>query len=296
MSPRRIETRASQTADITCGCRALSNMERNPLYKSDDWVAPLLLPRKMQIFLKLPFAGKILRNIMGPKGMYEWVVARTKYIDGQFAAISERSFNQVLILGGGFDSRTVRFATELAGMHLFEMDAGTTQIMKTKQFAARGIALPENLTLISINFDLEPISVKLENSGFVSGVKTFVLLEGVLQYLKPESVSQLFSMFQHLLGGGSVVLCDYAHSQTFQENSSQYGQEGMLDTLARYGESWQFALDESEVGTFFAPFGFKVLDRKSPRDLELAYFTDKKGRVTGRVNGTQSIVILEKAN
>lgn len=199
-------------------------------------------------------------------------------------------------MGGGFDSRTVRFATELAGMRLFEMDAATTQIVKTKQFTARGITFPENLTLIPINFDLESISAKLENSGFVSGVKTFVLLEGVLQYLKPESVSQLFSIFQQLLGKESVVLCDYAHSQTFQENSSQYGQEGMLDTLARYGESWQFALDESEVGTFFASFGFKVLDQKGTRDLELAYFTDKKGRVTGRVNGTQSIVILEKVN
>ena len=178
--PRRIETRASQTADLTCACRALSWMETNPLFKSGDWVAPLLLPKKIQMFVKVPAFRKILSRIFGPKGIYPWVVARTKYIDDWFLGAAQEGFTQVLILGAGFDSRSIRFADELADMRIFELDAGTTQIIKTSQFKNRQVSFPENVTFIPVNFELESIMPKLEKAGFRRDARTMLLMEAWL--------------------------------------------------------------------------------------------------------------------
>jgi hypothetical protein len=69
---------------LTCGCRAASWMEKRPAFKSGDWVAPLLLPRKIQVLFKVPLFRHALTKVFGPEGVYEWVIARTKYIDDVF--------------------------------------------------------------------------------------------------------------------------------------------------------------------------------------------------------------------
>ncbi|HME52620.1 MAG TPA: hypothetical protein VKM55_10405 [Candidatus Lokiarchaeia archaeon] len=41
---KRIETRESQTAEMTCLTRTLSFYEKNELLKSDDYIAPKIVP------------------------------------------------------------------------------------------------------------------------------------------------------------------------------------------------------------------------------------------------------------
>ncbi len=292
--PRRIETRASRTADLTCCCRAISFYEKNFFYKSEDWIAPKLLPRNIQVLLKLPFAGRLLSHVFGPEGLYEWVIARTKYIDKIFTSISPAQFDQVLILGAGFDSRSIRFHKQLASLPVFELDAGNTQMIKNRQFRARGIHFPDNLSLVSINFELESISDKLSKSGFQPDKKTLVLMEGVLQYLKEENVRSLLTALQSLLCTGSRLICDFAHQKTFQANSNHYRQAGLIKKLDRFGESWKFKLEENQVIPFFAEFGFKVIDLQTPEKLEKHYFTNSQGKLIARINDMQSIISAEK--
>lgn len=42
---RRVEHKTSRTAEMTCMSRASSYFEKNPLYKSNDYIAPILLPK-----------------------------------------------------------------------------------------------------------------------------------------------------------------------------------------------------------------------------------------------------------
>ena len=68
----------------------------------------------------------------------------------------------------------------------------------------------------------------------------------------------------------------------------------MMKSLDRYGESWQFGLEEAQVEPFLCGYGFKLLDRQGPKELEEACFKDKNGHLKARVNGTQSIVKAER--
>lgn len=281
MPTHRIETRASRTADITCGCRAISFYESNPFLKSGDWIAPMLLPKQIQTLLKIPYADKLLRYMLGPKGVYEWVIARTKYIDNLFEKAGEETFCQVTILGAGFDSRAVRFHKQLAGAKVFELDSGTTQLMKTIQYLKRGIIVPDNVAFIPINFEMESVTSKLEKAGFIKGTKTLLLIEGAVQYLKPELVRQTMASILELTGTGSRLILEY-------------GDAGMTDWLESGVEQLKFGLNEAVVEEFLAEAGYHLLDRTDSRALEKTFFTDTRGRVRGKVKNMQSILVAER--
>lgn len=281
MPSHRIETRASRTADITCGCRAVSFYESNPFLKSGDWVAPMLLPREVQTLLKIPHAEKLLRVLLGPKGVYEWVIARTKYIDTLFENAAADTFSQVIILGAGFDSRAVRFHRELAGARVFELDSGTTQLMKTIQYVKRGIIVPDNVTFIPINFEMESVTTKLEKAGFVRETKTLLLIEGAVQYLKPQLMLQTMASILGLTCTGSHLILEY-------------GEAGMADWQDNGLEQLKFRLNESVVDLILAESGYRLLDRKDAKELEKTFFTDTRGRVRNKVGGNQSILVAER--
>ena len=50
----------------------------------------------------------VLHRILGPQGVYEWVIARTRYFDEALRTACGEGFSQVLVFGAGFDSRGVR--------------------------------------------------------------------------------------------------------------------------------------------------------------------------------------------
>ena len=48
---RRIDSKSSRTADYTCMYRAASYLEKNELYKSEDYIAPRLLRGLIKFFV-----------------------------------------------------------------------------------------------------------------------------------------------------------------------------------------------------------------------------------------------------
>lgn len=241
----------------------------------------MLLPKQIQNLLKIPYADKLLRYMLGPKGVYEWVIARTKYIDTLFEKAGEETFGQVLILGAGFDSRSVRFHKQLANARVFELDSGTTQLMKTMQYLKRGIIVPDNVTFIPINFEIESVTSKLEKAGFNKDAKTLLLIEGAVQYLKPEVERQTMTSILGLTSPGSRLILEY-------------GDAGMTEWLESGVEHLKFGLSQDVVECFLVESGYRLLDRKDAKALEKSFFTDTLGRVRNKVHGSQSILVAER--
>lgn len=233
-------------------------------------------------------------RVIFPQGIYEWVIARTKYIDDMFIRASSKGFSQVLLFGAGFDTRSIRFQSELQGAKFFELDAPTTQNAKIEQYRKRGIPVPNSVVFVPINFEKESAADRLQDSGFCKGLKSLVIMEGVLQYLKREAAHATLQIIKDQVGKGSWLIFDYAYESVLRGDGKLYGEDRMTKGIAKFGESWQFGLEEHDVEAFLEKYGFRVLDRKSPKDLEETYFRNENGIVIGRVNGTQSIIMAEK--
>jgi len=286
---RRIETGTSRTAEWTCLSRAASSLESRPHYRGDDHIALLLVPAFLKVLLHLSPARRFFCQILAAKGIYEYTIARTKYIDAVFGEAIFRGVDQILIFGAGFDTRALRFEGKEDTV-IFELDAPVTQQAKLGQYAKRGLSVPPKVRFIPIDFDTEPLSERLEAAGFGRGRKSLFVLEGLLMYLQPESVDATFRVIQSFAGEGSEAVFDYVRASVLRQTGSFYGEREIVKAVAKAGECWHFGLEEGDVEGFLKTYGLRLSEHKGARDLERMYFTDPSGRIVGRVNGTHCLV------
>jgi methyltransferase (TIGR00027 family) len=290
MPDKRIEAKISRTAEMTCMCRAISSLEKSACYKSEDRLAISLLPYLVMLMIRIPFAGKLMLGIFAPRGIYEYVIARTKYIDAVFRqALSER-FSQILIFGAGFDTRALRFRDEAQHARIFELDAPCTQKAKIHQYRKRHLGIPSNLVFIAIDFDRELLPAKLETAGFHKNRRSLFILEGLLMYLEPASVHQTFQTIELYAGAGSRVVFDYLQASVLRhENPPLYGQSKIEQSVRKAGEQWRFGIEPAEIEQFVNAYDFELSDHRCAAELQAMYFQDADGRRVGHINGTHCI-------
>jgi methyltransferase (TIGR00027 family) len=291
---RRIESTTSRTAEMTCLSRACSAVEKNYYYKSDDYIAPLLLPNGLKLFIRISLARRLFTKVAAPNGIYEYVIARTKYIDAVFKQALAEQFDQVLIFGAGFDTRALRFQDAVGNTRVFELDVPVTQQAKINQYQKRHLPIPPSLSFISIDFDKESLPKKLNEAGFSKHRQCLFILEGLLMYLQPDSVEATFRTISEYAGKGSRVVFDYVYASVLRREGIYYGEEGIIKTVSGAGEQWQFGIEKGQIEPFLAKYEMQLIDHKDAMDLEQAYFSDSKGKIIGRVNGTHCLVTAEK--
>lgn len=291
MTKKRIETTTSRTAEMNCLYRAASSLEANCHYHSDDDLAVRLLPGFFRVLLHIPLFRTFYSHVLTPKEIYEYVIARTKYIDVVFKQALAKQFGQILLFGAGFDTRALRLQTEARHTRIFELDAPITQQAKLQQYQKRNLSIPSNVVFIAIDFDKESLPDKLDVAGFHKDRRSLFVLEGLLMYLEPESVQATFQTIREYAGAGSWVVFDYIQASVLRHENALYGEAGLAQSvLSKAGEQWRFGIEPGEIASFVAAYGFEVSDHKGAQELEATYFQDADGRLVGRVNGTHCIV------
>ncbi len=268
-------------------------MESNQYFRSDDHVAPLLLPWGFKTLMRLSLPRKVFAWFVAPKGIYEYVIARTKYIDAVFKHALFEQFTQILIFGAGFDTRALRFRKEASDTKIFELDTPLTQQAKINQYKKRQLSIPENLIFISIDFDKESLSVKLDNAGFCKGHKSLFILEGLVMYLQPKSVDSTFQIIQQYSGKGSRVVFDSVYGSVLRNEEGHYGEDGIVQMVTGAGEQWCFGIEDGQINLFLENYEMKLIDQKDAKALEQSYFCNPEGKIIGRINGTHFLITAE---
>jgi methyltransferase (TIGR00027 family) len=289
MSQKRIEHTTSRTASWICLSRAISSLERDPCYRSADWVALSLLPNLLRLLLRIPSAGRLLFKAFAIKGGYEYIIARTKYIDAVFSEALSDQFAQIVLFGAGFDTRALRLQKEARQTKIFELDAPATQQAKINQYRKRHLSIPSNLVFVPIDFDKESLTLKLDQAGFKRDARSLFILEGVLMYLQPQSIDQTFRTIRELAGAGSEVVFDYIYASVLRREYKYYGEKGFADAVAKAGEQWHFGIEKGEIRQFLSTYGLELRDHRDAHELEELYFTDPSGRIVGLINGTHCL-------
>ena len=294
MAEKRIERTTSRTAAMTCLSRAASSLECDPHYHSDDHLAVKILPGSIRVLIHISLFRKFLLRLIAPRGVYEYVIARTKYIDAVFERALADRFDQILMFGAGYDTRALRFRAKMRHTRIFELDVPHTQQAKIKQLRKRDLSIPSNLVFIAIDFEKESLSEKLVTAGFQKEQRTLFVLEGLLMYLKLESVQETFQTIRQYAGRESRVVFDYIQASVLRHENTLYGEAGLIKSVSKAGEQWKFGIEPGEIGSFATAQGFEISDHKCVQELETTYFQDEDGSLVGRVNGTHCIVTMER--
>lgn len=254
---RRIESKTSRTAEFTCMARTISYLEKRELYQSSDYISLVIVNSLVKVLVKIPFIRNLIIRTFA-RGMYEYVIARTKYIDGVMERALREGAEQVLIFGAGFDTRGIRFGGISPGARIFELDAPVTQTAKVNRYRQKGIQIPENLVFIGVDFDRESVPERLLKSGFQQGRKTLFILEGLTMYLQPASVEGTFKMIARFAGVGSLVVFDHIYASVLRCENLYAGERELLKSVTKAGESFCFGLEQGGAGDFLARFGFSA--------------------------------------
>ena len=289
---RRIESKSSRTAGFICMYRAASYLEKKELYQSGDYIAPRLLPGLIKFLVRYKLIN--FKWPFFPKGIYEYVIARTKYIDNIFKESIENGIEQILLFGAGFDTRAVRFAEKNIKTKIFELDTLYTQTAKINQFKKRGISIPENTILISIDFNVDSVSEKLESNGFKRNKTTLFIMEGIIQYLNKEAVDELFKLLYELAEPESKVVFDYIYASVLRKENIYYGEKDIYKKVNSVQEPWLFGIEKGGMEAFVKNYNFSLIQNLDSEDLEKMFFRDEQGQIIGKINGTHCIAYIKK--
>jgi len=288
---RRIEKKSSRTAAYTCMCRASSYLEKNTCFSSEDYIAVELLPRFIKFLLRCKLLS--MRGRLSPKGIYQYVIARTKYIDQVFNDATEKGFQQMLIMGAGFDSRAIRLLQGRNNVKVYEVDACTTLEAKLKQYKKRKISYPANNIHIPVDFEKEDIKARLKEAGFSKKKKTLFILEGLIMYLTQEAVTATFRLINECSPPGSLAVFDYIYASALRKENKYYGESAIYNRVKKDNEKWVFGIEEGQINEFLSQNNLALVEHLDSNVLENKYFKDETGKIITKVNGTHCIVLAK---
>ncbi len=283
---------------MTCAIRAASFYEKKFQYKTNDYIAIKLLPKFILLFIKLGMKIRVIRRIyqnkMAPNGIYEYVIARTKYIDSIFKDAVLNKFDQILIFGAGFDSRGIRLLDPNCKTKVFELDVPITQNAKINQLKKRKVKINTNIIFIPIDFNRESIEDKLIQSGFEKNKKSLFILEGLLMYLSPEAVDSTFKIISKFAGLESGIVFDYIYSSVLRRENIYYGEKDIINFVIKAGEGWTFGIEKGKVEIFLKKYNLKLIKDADAGYLESKYFKDENQKLIGKINTTHCIAYAKK--
>jgi len=255
---------ASQTAEFNALFRAMESA-RHPRRKRlfEDPLAPYFLGARARKFLRLsrvPLLGHLVPYYIDRKwpGVRPSSLGRTCWIDEQLGDSLRNGAKQVVILGAGYDCRAYRIPG-INQTRVFELDHPSTLAAKKDHLTRKLGKLPEHVTYVPIDFDLQDITTELKLAGFDQAALTFFIWEGVMHYLTAEAVDATLRAISALTIPGSRLVFTYVHRGLI-DGTVHFGKLGDVpSTLQDVGETWKFGLYPEKLARYLAERGFSLV-------------------------------------
>lgn len=231
-----------------------------------------------------PFAARILDDATratlaeiaadpSRRGIRLFIVSRSRFSEEALAASVARGTRQVVVLGAGLDTFSLR--NPYADVRVFEVDFPATQAWKRERLNAAGLAVPKTLTFAPVDFERESLIDGLERAGFRRDRQAFFQWLGVSMYLTREAV---FSTLDFIAGvPGSAVAFDYTEPFENQTPERRANLMAMAESAAARGEPWLSFFDPPEVATILRGKGFQDIEDFGIADL-IRHYSPELGR------------------
>jgi len=271
----------SETAVAVASLRALSNYEPDPSFRCNDEYAQIFLPQEKRIALQNSQVREAIKKTI-PKGMYEYVISRTKYFDRVFTQAVKEHVGQIAFLGAGFDSRPYRFRDLLENTKIFEVDTRATQEYKKTLLAEKGVSF-KNVEYVCHNFEDGSLFDLLEKHGYKPVEKTLFLWEGVSFYLTKEAVLNMLAGVRHHSAARSTICFDF---QTMK-STEELIQTGLKE------ESIKFGIDEGKTDEFVSSNGYRIIEHLNAQAIEQQFMKTGSGDPFGTIAPIMNFILIE---
>src|SRR5947208_6217064 len=132
----------------------------------------------------------------------EWITARTKFFDDAVVRARETDVHQIVLLGAGYDGRSLRFRTP--GARFFEVDHPTTQADKRRRLSEIDASI-DGIAFVPADFTQSHLADGLTDAGFDRTQRSFFMCEGVLRYLPEDAFRSVLRVSAQCAAPGSEL-------------------------------------------------------------------------------------------
>jgi len=197
-----------------------------------------------------------------------FIAARSRFSEDTLAACVARGVRQVVVLGAGLDTLSLRNPHAGLGVRVFEVDYPATQDWKRERLKQAGLAIPASLTFAPVDFERQSLADGLKSAGFQADRPAFFQWLGVVPYLTREAVATTLAFIASVRE--SEVVFDYA--EPFENYPAERRENVMAvaASAASRGEPWLSLFDPAELLGMLRQKGFGVVE-----DLGLAEIADR---------------------
>jgi methyltransferase (TIGR00027 family) len=268
----RLQSRPSLTAEAVTLARALEHLKQPDERVVDDPWAHLFVSSAARRTLAVwsgSFTGRVFRQL-GATGT-SYVPLRHRFIDEHLAAALDAGAAQVVLLGAGYDTRAYRFADQLDGRPVFEVDLAPISRAKAATIAKYRDQFPDaNVVRVEIDFETQALADVLSDAGFTVGGLTFFTWEGVPMYLTRAAVEATLDAVHDLSGDGSQIAHDMWHlvDEPGPMGTARRAAPGALSLI---GEPVTFGVHPEDYEWFLDRHGFRVVDLAHASELHARY-------------------------
>ncbi len=285
----------SKTAYSAAWWRACSHKEFQDQRWGPDFIAEDFLPFPIKLLSKSKkFREKVKAktNELTP-GIYEYIIARTLFMDEVFTQALKESIPQIVFLGAGYDSRGIRFNHINNGTRIIELDMAAIQNRKIKCLKKNKIKIPEYLTFTPIDFNNQSLGSVLTSAGFQKGKRTLFIWEGVSMYLEAQSVRDTLTFIQQSSTSNSLLAFDFVVSFSDKDVDKYHGAKKMLRYMNdKYkDEPFTFSMDGENIADFLGECFHKTVRHLNQDQIETTYLKKADGSSIGKPNGLFNLIL-----
>jgi methyltransferase (TIGR00027 family) len=276
--------RPSRTAEYMALFRALEHA-RPPKTRlfTDPFAQAFLGPRLRWLVTlsALPGLVDVVCRVIDHRwpGARTSAVARTRLIDDRAGAAIAEGVQQIVLLGGGFDSRAYR----LEGgepLAFFDVDHPSTQARK-RQVLRDVIGEPSSrVRFVPTDFDRDSIETTLPAAGYDQSRPTLFIWEGVTNYLTDRAVDHTLRWCAGSVPPSQIAFT-YVHRAVLDDPAAFYGTARLFAILEASGERWTFGLEPSRVAAYLGERGYRLDEDLGAAEYRARYFGSSSAAMRG---------------
>ncbi|HVW51768.1 MAG TPA: SAM-dependent methyltransferase [Trinickia sp.] len=208
----------------------------------------------------------------GSLGMRSSLVVRSRLADDVWGEALERGVRQYVVLGAGLDTTAYRHPD--APGRVFEVDLPATQAWKRARLQEAGIAAPQSLRFVPVDFERIGLAEGLARAGFDPSAPAHFSWLGVTMYLDEDAVTETLRFIANC-AKGSAVLFEYAVPLSSLPTIMRIAMEQITAQFAERGEPWKSFFELAALTETLTTLGFSGSKSWTPSELNERFLANR---------------------
>jgi len=264
----------TSTAEGIAFHRALEMLLPPPMRVCEDRYTSHFLSPPFVALLNDPDRIKILidRAAKEVPGVNGAIITRVRFFDDYLNQCLEDGFQQIVLLGAGFDSRAYRFDNIQLKVKVYELDRLDIQSQKINVLKGLFGQIPKHVSFVSVDFESENFGKKLIDAGFNQDQPAFFIWEGVTMYLCADKVDTVLSFVSNECAAGSRIIFDYFPSEIVEGTSNLPEAQGLRERVNAIDENFCFGIAPTQLNDLLESHDLSIILNINAQKLKSRYF------------------------